>query len=216
MCHEKNKAECREDKLSVIIPHYNTPDYLMKLLDKLLGQKADYPETEIIVVDDGSDYDMRWLEDYPIRRIYQPNRGVAAARNVGLMASTGKYVAFVDADDSIEPNYLHTIYTIMRNNDCDYVIFPFCAVAAGAISQPREELIGNYAVWAWAFTWDCINDQKFDESLNVAEDVDWLRRVVTKDKRRYQSTTPIYRYNWNANENSLSKRFNRGDLPKYK
>lgn len=214
--HERNKAGYREDKLSVIIPHYNTPFHLKALLDKLTIQITDYPETEIIVVDDGSDYDMSWLKWYPIKRIYQPNRGAAAARNVGLMASTGKYITFVDADDSVESNYLHVIYTIMRNNDCDYAIFPFYAVVSGGVAQPREELIGNYAVWAWAFTWDCIGGEKFNESLNVAEDVDWLRRVVTKDKSRYQSSNAIYRYDWNANKDSLSKRYNRGELPKNK
>ena len=199
--HERNKAGYRENKVSVIIPHYNTPDHLRALLDKLMPQQQDYPETEIIVVDDGSDRNMTWLKSYPIKRIFQPNRGAAAARNVGLMASTGKYIVFADADDNVESDYLHTIYTIMRNNNCDYAIFPFYAVYGGAVSQPRNALIGNNAVWAWAFTWECIGGQKFNENLNVAEDVDWLRRVVTKDKRRYQSTKAIYRYDWNDKSN---------------
>ena len=201
---------------SIIIPHYNTPDNLRNLLDHLCAQLKDYPETEIIVIDDGSSSDMRWLDDYPVLAIYEDNRGAAAARNVGLMASTGKYIAFADADDDIEPNYLHILYQTMLNNDCDYIIFPFTVVANGSVSQPREELIANYAVWAWAFTWDCIGGQKFDESLNIGEDEDWLRRVVTEDKCRYQSAIPIYRYNWNANPNSLCKRYNRGELPKTK
>lgn len=213
--HKENKAGWREDKLSVIIPHYNTPQHLRTLLYNLAKQRASYPETEIIVVDDGSPCDMKWLVNFPVTRIYQPNRGVAAARNVGLMAATGKYIAFVDADDDIESNYLHTIYTVMRNNDCDYILFPFIAVANGnCVVQNRDELIANKAVWAWAFTWDCIAGEKFNENLNVAEDEDWLRRVVTEDKRRYQSSMPIYRYNWGANPNSLSKRYNSGELPK--
>lgn len=216
--HENNKLGIRQDKVSVIIPHYNTPDRLCKLLNKLIKQKIKYyPETEIIVIDDGSDCDMSWLHSCNlVKRIFQPNRGAAAARNVGLMASTGKYIVFIDADDDVEDCYLHTVYQTMRKEKCDYAIFPFWVVADNGVGQPRDELIGNYAVWAWAFTWDCINGERFDESLNVAEDVDWLRRVVTKDKSRFQSTVPIYRYDWNANPNSLSKRFNRGELPKHK
>lgn len=216
--HENNKLGIRQDKVSVIIPHYNTPDRLCKLLNKLIKQKIKYyPETEIIVIDDGSDCDMSWLHNCDwVKRIFQPNRGAAAARNVGLMASTGKYIVFIDADDDVEDCYLHTVYQTMRKEKCDYAIFPFWVVADNGVGQPRDELIGNYAVWAWAFTWDCINGERFDESLNVAEDVDWLRRVVTKDKSRFQSTVPIYRYDWNANPNSLSKRFNRGELPKHK
>lgn len=216
--HENNRLGARQDKVSIIIPHYNTPQKLCELLNKLLKQKFKYyPETEIIVVDDGSDYDMKWLKDLGlVKRIFQPNRGAAAARNVGLMASTGKYIVFIDADDDVEDCYLHTVYQTMRKEKCDYAIFPFWVVADYGVGQPRDELIGNYAVWAWAFTWGCINGERFDESLNVAEDVDWLRRVVTKDKSRFQSTVPIYRYDWNANPNSLSKRFNRGELPKHK
>lgn len=205
-----------EDKFSIIIPHYNTPDYLRILLDHLCEQAKDYPETEIIVIDDGSETDMSWLSDYPVTAIYSSHGGVSEARNFGLAYASGKYIAFADADDDIEPNYLSVLYSTMRSNDCDYVIFPFHVVANGAISQPREELIANYAVWAWAFTADCIGNQFFNVKMNVGEDEDWLRRVVTEDKRRYQSAIPIYRYNWNANPNSLCKRFNRGELPRTK
>ena len=214
--HEKNKAGFREDKLSVIIPHYNTPNHLRAVLNNLIEQRdKNYPETEIIVVDDGSPCDMSWLNKFDVKKIYQPNRGVANARNVGLMASTGRYIVFVDADDNVEPEYLHTIYQTMRENDCDYAIFPFI-VDGGNIAYNRPELIGNYAVWAWAFTWDCINGQRFNETLNVGEDKDWLDRVITKGKKRHESNVPIYRYSWSVNPNSLSKRYNAGKLPKEK
>lgn len=214
--HEQNKLGFREDKVSVIIPHYNTPQKLCSLLNNLIVQKNNsYPETEIIVIDDGSEDALDWLKAYPIKTIRQPNRGVSNARNVGLRASTGKYIVFIDADDQIESNYLHTIYQIMRQG-YDYALFPFYAVAANSIANARDELIGDYAVWSWAFTWDCINGEQFDESLNVAEDVDWLRRVITKNKKGYKAKEAIYRYDWNANPNSLSKRFNSGQLPKHR
>lgn len=216
--HEKNKAGFREDKLSVIIPHYNTPNHLRAVLNNLIEQMGkDYPETEIIVVDDGSPCDMSWLNNFNVKKIYQPNRGASAARNIGLMASTGKYIAFVDSDDNVEPDYLHTIYQIMRDKDCDYILFPFIAVANGnSVVQNRKELIGNYAVWSWAFKWDAINGEKFDESLNVGEDEDWLRRVVISEEKLYRADKAIYRYDWGANPNSLCKRYNSGKLPKFK
>lgn len=215
--HKRNKNGLRKNKLSIIIPHYNTPEQLMRLLDNLKAQIKSHPHTEVIVVDDGSDFELNWLRgSYKwVKTIFQPNRGVSSARNTGLMASTGKYIAFVDSDDSVTDDYVHTIYTLMENNDCDYILFPFIVVANnGDICYPRDELIGNYAVWSWAFRWECINGERFDETLNVAEDVDWLRRVVTKDKKRYVSSKPIYKYDWNSNLNSLSKRYNNGDLPK--
>lgn len=209
----------RADKFTIIIPHYNTPKNLKILLDNLVEQKGKYyPETEIIVIDDGSDCDTSFLKSYGgmIKRIFQPNRGASNARNVGLMASTGKYIAFADADDNVTPNYLHTLYQTMRKEKCDYVLFPFIVASNKTIAKPRNERIGNYAVWSWAFTYDCIGNERFNENLNVAEDVDWLRRVITEDKKRFKSSEPIYIYDWNANPNSLSKRFNRGELKKTK
>lgn len=207
----------RDNKFSIIIPHYKTPKHLRILLDNLVFQRDKYyPETEIIVIDDGSECNLDWLSKYRIKTVYQKNQGASAARNVGLDLATGTYIAFVDSDDNVEPNYLHILYTTMRNHDCDYVLFPYKAVAESVVVQPRNELIANYAVWAWAFKWTCIGKERFDENLNVAEDVDWLRRVVTPDKKRYQSDTPIYRYDWHANPDSLSKRYNSGRLPREK
>ena len=214
--HEQNKLGFREDKVSVIIPHYNTPEHLQRLLSELKNQKINYyPETEIIVIDDGSDSDMSWLNSYPIKKIFEPNRGAAAARNVGLRAATGRYIVFMDADDQIESNYLHTVYQLMRQG-YDYALFPFIALASGNTVAARDELIGNWAVWSWAFSWNCINGEQFDENLNVGEDLDWLKRVITKDKNGFRASEPIYRYDWNANPNSLCKLYNSGKLPMHK
>ena len=95
-------------------------------------------------------------------------------------------------------------------------IFPFVAGLGGGIGKPKDELIANNGVWAWAFTWQCIGDKRFDENMNVGEDYTWLQQVITKDKKRYNAPEPIYRYEWNANPDSLSKRYNRGELTKYK
>ena len=213
--HAKNKAGYRDDKLSVIIPHHNTNKHLQILLKNLVNQKSSYPETEIIVIDDGSDVDNKPQPVSGVKIIYQPNRGVANARNVGLMASTGRYIAFCDADDNVEPDYLHTLYQIMRQN-YDYAIFPFIVVSSGGTAPIRDELIGNNAVWAWCFNWRIFGDQRFNESLNVSEDIDLLQRIIKPDLKGYRASKPIYRYDWNANPNSLSKRFNKGELKRDK
>ena len=209
--HEKNKSGIRDDRLSIIISNYNNNKLLRIVLENLCRQKADYPETEIIVVNDGSDERIDWVLDYGAQNIEKPNGGVSSARNIGLMACHGRYVAFVDSDDDVEPYYLHKLYEIMRQG-YQYAVFPFYAVSENAVGKVRDELIGNYACWAWCFRWDIIGDERFDENLNVAEDVDWLRRVIKEGMNHYRSPDFIYRYNWNANPDSLSKRFNRGDL----
>ena len=206
-----------EDKLTVILPLYNASGWAEKIMKQLAYQKEHYyPETELIAVDDGSTDDTSYMEMAGWQVIHQENKGVAGARNAGLNAATGRYIAFVDADDSVTDDYLHVTYQIMRGQGCDYAIFPFIAMINGEIAQPRKQLIGNYAVWAYAFAYDCIGDERFDENLNVAEDVDWLRRVIDEHKKRYEAETPIYKYDWSANPDSFSKRFNRGEIGKDK
>jgi glycosyltransferase involved in cell wall biosynthesis len=86
--------------VSVIIPNYNYAKYLREAIDSVLAQT--YRNIEIIVVDDGSkDDSKKILESYgeKITAIFQANQGVSAARNNGVAASKGEYVAFLDADD---------------------------------------------------------------------------------------------------------------------
>ena len=86
--------------VSVVIPNYNYARYLRGTIDSVTVQT--FPDIEIVVVDDGStDGSTEILESYGerIRAIFQQNQGVSAARNNGVAASTGEYVAFLDADD---------------------------------------------------------------------------------------------------------------------
>ena len=207
----------RPDKLTVILTLYNANNWGWKIMNQLSEQKKQfYPETELIAIDDGSTDDTSYMNVDGWKVIHQENKGASGARNTGLNLATGRYISFVDADDLVTADYLHQIYTIMRKEKGEYAIYPFIAMVNGSTAYPRKQLIGNYAVWAYSFTYNCIGKERFDENLNVAEDVDWLRRVVTEDKKRYEAPNPLYMYDWNANSNSLSKRFNRGDIKKTK
>lgn len=90
-------------KVSVIIPVYNQAPYLAECLDSVLAQTL--REIEVVCVDDGStDGSERMLDDYAkrdlrVKVIHQSNAGVAAARNNGLAAATGEFIAFMDPDD---------------------------------------------------------------------------------------------------------------------
>ncbi|HSY52282.1 MAG TPA: glycosyltransferase [Thermoanaerobaculia bacterium] len=93
--------------ISVIIPTYNYGRFLGEAIDSALAQS--YSALEIIVVDDGSTDDTtRVLDAYGdrIRAIRQDNQGVGAARNAGIAAARGKYVAFLDSDDIWKPEKL--------------------------------------------------------------------------------------------------------------
>ena len=92
--------------VSVVIPCWNQAHYLGEAIESVLVQS--YPRLELVVVDDGSaDNSAEVAARYPgVRRVRQPNRGVAAARNRGLAESRGEYVVFLDADDRLLPQAL--------------------------------------------------------------------------------------------------------------
>ncbi len=94
-------------KVSVIIPFYKGVNWLDEAVDSVIAQ--DYPEVEIIIINDGSPEDLtRFLKKYKdaVIMLTQKNKGPAAARNTGINAATGKYVAFLDADDIWMPGKL--------------------------------------------------------------------------------------------------------------
>ncbi len=94
--------------VSVVIPAYNAKRFLKDALDSALRQS--HPPTEVLVIDDGSSDGTGLLAASVtgIRRIRQPNAGVSAARNRGIEEATGRFIAFLDADDVWEPNKLAT------------------------------------------------------------------------------------------------------------
>ncbi|MFI1357952.1 glycosyltransferase family 2 protein [Streptomyces sp. NPDC020898] len=91
--------------LSVIVPMFNVEPYISACLESLLGQH--FANVEIVVIDDGSTDASRviaeqWArQDSRIRLIGQPNAGLSAARNVGVRAARGQYLAFCDSDDVV-------------------------------------------------------------------------------------------------------------------
>ena len=101
------------DKISVVIPVYNTAKYLPECLESALNQT--YENFELILVDDGSVdqsgkiCDTFAKKDQRITVIHKDNAGVSAARNDGIREATGKYICFIDSDDWVEPDYLETL-----------------------------------------------------------------------------------------------------------
>src|SRR5262249_23203018 len=93
--------------VSIVVPTYNRAYCLPRTIDSVLTQT--YPHFEIVIVDDGSTDNTRELIEgvaaraRPIRYLFQPNAGVCAARNCGLQAAKGDYIALLDSDDVWKP-----------------------------------------------------------------------------------------------------------------
>lgn len=102
---ELNAAPGAQALVSVVMPAYNSEQFIREALDSALAQ--DYSALEIIVVDDGSiDTTRELVQSYGgrVRLLTQANQGSAAARNLGIRNALGQYVAFLDADDVWLPN----------------------------------------------------------------------------------------------------------------
>lgn len=104
--------------ISVIMPCYNSAAHLSKSVGSVLSQTL--PNWELIVVDDGSSDDtLAWLQAHaePRLRIHaQTNQGVSAARNAGLRLARGEYIAFLDSDDTWEPDFLEKMLSALQAN----------------------------------------------------------------------------------------------------
>lgn len=117
---EKRNTDELQPLASVIIPVYNMQDYIAETLDSVL--KSDYPNYEIIVMDDGStDNSIDIIKSYAeksakIKFFQQPNGGVSAARNHAIRLSRGEYILPVDADDLISSNYMSEAVKVLREN----------------------------------------------------------------------------------------------------
>jgi GT2 family glycosyltransferase len=104
-------------RVSVVVCSYNGGRTLEQCLRSLLA--LDYPEYEVIVVDDGStDGTRAILARFPaVRALHQANRGLSVARNAGLRAATGSIIAYTDSDCFADPNWLtHLVYQFQRSD----------------------------------------------------------------------------------------------------
>lgn len=122
--------------VSIIVPVYNVKSYVGECVESLCRQT--YTNLEILLVDDGStDGSGEVCDEYAgrderIRVIHQANRGLSGARNMGLDDARGEYIAFVDSDDLVSPNYVETLYELLLKYDADIAA---CAYAKGTTEQ---------------------------------------------------------------------------------
>lgn len=201
--------------VSIIIPVYQCARYLKSALDSIYAQT--FTNYEVIVVNDGSDDAdeiERCLASRPDRVIYlkQKNRGPSAARNAGLLVASGRFVAFLDADDYWEPNHLaEQIAFINRDPGIDLAYADALLVngshladrtfmeespssgevtVEGLLDERCTVLLSSVVArrqWVMAVG-------MFDESLRYAEDYDlWLRMAKHGARLAYQRKVLLHK-----------------------
>ena len=182
--------------VSVIIPCYNTSQYIAETLDSLFAQT--YSDYEVILINDGSSDTVqleRILEPYRGRIVYlkQENRGSSGASNTGLRAARGRYIARLDSDDLWDPEYLAVHTAALESDSTIDVIFPNALFFGDSLNAGKTFMdvcpVEGEITFLRLVTQECyvfggvtarresvLRAGMFDESLGSAEDLDlWLR-----------------------------------------
>ena len=179
-------------KISVIIPSWNRAERLAAALDSVYAQSV--PPLEIIVVDDGSTDHTRELlaRHYPeVRYIFQQNQGISQARNTGITAASGEWLALLDSDDRWEPCKLEQQQAaIHANPGCKLCHSDEIWVRNGKRVNPMKKH-AKHGGWIFRYCLPlCVISPSavmihrdifseiglFDETLPACEDYDlWLR-----------------------------------------
>ena len=203
--------------ISVIIPVYKAEGYLERCVGSIRNQK--YRNLEIILVDDGSPDESGAMcdrfaqEDSRIRVLHEKNGGPASARNAGLNAMTGEYVAFVDSDDDIIPDMFRNLYDLCREHHADIACCNTIKVNDRGpcgyfndnlndflILNKKEavrELMENYRVTD--SLWDKLYHKRIFEGLRMIEgvlyeDFDILCQCMHRADRVVYTGKPMYHY----------------------
>lgn len=123
--------------ISVIVPVYNTADFIVRCINSVLAQSL--PVQEVILVDDGStDESGRVCDELAaknklVRVIHQSNAGPNAARKAGVLAASGNLIAFIDSDDAIHPEMYSLLAAKLANN-------PGCIPCCGFFSTSMQKI----------------------------------------------------------------------------
>ena len=218
-------------KVSVVLPAYNAIIYLPETMKSVLSQTFD--DFEVIVVNDGSsDGTEQWVSqitDSRVKLISQKNQGLAVARNTGIAHASGKYIAFLDADDLWEPTKLEKQVCVLDSNPEAGLVYTWVGyideqgestgrvvkyqaegdvwkillerniVECGSVAMVRRSCFKAVGVFDWNLSF-----------FNVNEDWDmWLRiaacypfNVIKEPLTYYRQSSTSASKNWKAIEQS--------------
>lgn len=215
-----------KDLISIIIPVYNVEKYLRNCLDSVLAQT--YKNIEIILVDDGSTdgcseiCDEYAKKDSRIKVIHKEYEGVSEARNVGLEQVKGKYIAFVDSDDTVSTDYIEYMYRLLVENNTKMVIATHTVVSnkkrinfgdgyTEKVLTTEEALDrmlcenGFYiAVWAKLCDKELFDNIKFPKGKINEDNLVTPKLILQCEKIAYGNKS-IYNYNKRKNSITMSK-----------
>ena len=208
---------------SIIMPVYNAAKTLQRSLDSIEAQG--FRDFEVVIVDDRSaDGSPEILSAYVQNRDYvkvirhSANSGAAAARNTALDNASGRYLVWLDADDTMAPEELQTIFE--NAGDADIVGWDWTLamnvngryMRQADYSTPLEALkklmggVMRWNLWLWAIKRELWGNLRFEPAANMGEDMMAVLSLLGRASSVVQIRKPLYNYNA-VNSASISKQF---------
>ena len=188
--------------ISIITPYYRTLNETKELAKVLEPQLSD--NVEWIIIDDGCHE--QELDNIKAKIIHLENNsgGGSVPRNVGLDTARGKYILFIDSDDSVAANYLRTIKEKISTDNFDYCYFGWESPYFHVIieDEPPE---WNCSIWNCIYKRSIIGDTRFDPKLQIGEDYDFNVKV----RKGVHTSIKEILYYYHDTPNSLMKRGSR-------
>ena len=223
--------------ISIVMPVYNAESYLKKSIESIINQT--YPVWELILIDNGSEDDSyRICQEYAkkderiwVMHQYQ-NKGVSAARNLGLEKVTGKYATFLDADDWVAPDYLEQLNKMAQSTQGDMLVCQFQKVYDAQRQEEeailkekegqkpkyrlktynREEYISRCLLNGYTHCWgvfyklSLLDGMRFQSKITIGEDVLFLIDTILKAEKIVVTDYAGYRYYINEN-GAMNRKF---------
>lgn len=194
-------------KLSIIVPVYNLENYIATTLESLLSICFSF-DFEIIVINDGSTDGSEsiihgYQKKYGQITLYSiEHQGVSNARNIGISCAGGEYIAFVDGDDTVEPDFFERAVQELDGGGYDFVQGNYRRIDGNTsydqfVSEDvvitekdimlenlfgLEKLIYN-AVWGKVYRAEIVEDTLFDITIKIGEDLKFVFDVIEKSKK---------------------------------
>lgn len=203
--------------VSIVIPVYNTAPFLRKCVESVLAQTLE--DVEVICVEDNSSDNSKTILESIIDprlrvTVFHQNRGVSAARNIGLAQARGEFIYFMDSDDWIDPDYLEVMVSHMMPEEIGIVMNTAVEPEMRGISCSKpmlypSRLVASYAiptVWNRLYRRKFLTDNKltFPEDLTASEDYYFTKLAEYLSDHTLVFSGPTYHHT--ARPGSLSTR----------
>lgn len=219
--------------ISIVMPVFNAEEYLKKSIESILRQT--YLAWELIIIDNGSEDDsFRICQEYAkneerilVLHQYQ-NKGVSAARNLGMEKATGNFVTFLDADDWVAPDYLEQLVKTQKNTQADMLVCQYKKVydadrnveeetldqqyGFAAKAYHREEYVsqclldGYTHCWGVLYKLSLLEGIRFPARVTIGEDVLFLIDTILQAEKIVVTEYDGYRYYINEN-GAMNRKF---------